>query len=113
MTASTEPAAIRMKWREQQLADLFLENGASLERLAEVLRQRHERRRELESRIRLLSRLVPSQLEKERTAELPELLLQLKNRSLADSELPPMEILYDTGKTNILDNDSRLDFKIR
>jgi len=164
-----------MKQREQQLANLFLENGASLEQLAEVLGKHREQRRELETRIRLLSPLVPSQLVMERTVELPQLLHQLKNRDLADpeyeslfrtairkitvhadrvdveiggsgcipvprlccgrrkympdwtlripalrspetlfnAELPPIEILYKTGKTNILDHDGWLVFETR
>lgn len=99
----------RMKQREQQLADLFLENGASFEQLTEILRKHRERRRELESRIRLLSQLVPRQLEKERSVELPELLHQLRNRSLAD---PVYESLFRAVIRQITVHAGRIDVEM-
>ena len=99
----------RMKQREQQLADLFLGNGVSLEQIAEVLGKHREQRRELETRIRLLSQLVPSRLEQERTVELPQLLHQLRNRNLADSEY---ESLFRTAIRKITVHTGRIDVEI-
>ena len=100
----------RMKQREQQLADLFMENGTSLEQLAEILSRHREQRHELETRIRLLSRMVPGELEKARTVELPGLLHQLRDRKFADAVY---ESLFRSVIRRITVHADRIDVEMR